>query len=147
MEKFETSDGRGLGVRAKIAIEKGQKITEYCGALLSRDEAEEAERRYEERGDSMCYTFWFRGSNGEQLCLDATHSTHISRFFNHSKKRPNIKPRRVVPDNDEDSPTPPDRHPKIVFFARRNIAAGDELLFDYGEDRPHVLRENPWLKQ
>lgn len=78
------------------------------------------------------YMFWFVDPTTRQpLCVDATHTTHISRFINHSRKRANLAPKLV--------------HSRIVFKARRTIRAGEELLFDYGDRRPHVLAACPWL--
>jgi SET domain-containing protein len=139
LERFETADGRGAGVRAKEAIAKRTVLIEYRGVLLTKSEALEAEERYERGGEAHCYTFWFRGGQGEQLCLDGTRSGHMSRFINHSKKHPNVAPKLLRATGDE--------RPRIVFKAIRNIAAGEEVLFDYNENRPHVLDANPWLRE
>lgn len=90
---------------------------EYEGTLLSKEEAVAAEERYEERGDVACYTFWIRGKAGEKLCLDATHSKHISKFINHSKKRANLLPVLQYDDDEskEDSPARTRCRPRIVF--------------------------------
>ncbi len=151
LERFETSDGRGYGVRATAPIAKRTVVTEYRGRLLSKQEAEETEECYERNGDTrMCYTFWFRGKTGQQQCLDATDSKHISKYINHSRKRANVMPVLVrdQEDNDEDTQSSfGSDASRIVFKAMRNIAAGEELLFDYGENRAHVLEANPWLKE
>lgn len=151
MEKFKTSDGRGFGVRARSEIAKRSAVVEYEGTLLTKEEALRAEEKYDARGDVACYTFWIRGPAGQKMCLDATHSTHISKFINHSKKRANLLPVLVYADNDdderkEDAPYKRQR-PRIIFKAIRTIAAGEELLFDYGENREEVLEANPWLKE
>ena len=36
-------------------------------------------------------------------------------------------------------------HPKLLLVANRDIAAGEEILFDYGERRPGPIADNPWL--
>ncbi len=128
-------------MRAREAIAKRTVLIEYRGVLLSKSEALEAEERYERDGERHCYTFWFRGGQGEQLCLDATRSVHMSRFINHSKKRANVAP-KLLRATGEGQP-----QPRIVFKATRNIAAGEEILFDYNENRPHVLEANPWLRE
>ena len=34
-----------------------------------------------------------------------------------------------------------DNHPKVVFFAERDIEEGEELAYDYGENRKDARRE------
>ena len=113
-------------------------ILEYEGTLLSKQEAEEAEEAYEANGDiTCCYMFWFKAKNGKQMCLDATKSEHVSAFINHSCKRPNIAPELVYDENGT---------PRIMFRTKKALKKGDELLFDYGDRREHVLKANQWLK-
>ncbi len=150
VEKFKTGDGRGFGVRAVCDIPKRSVVLEYVGELLSNEEAVDAEVEYEQRGDVCCYLFWVRGKAGEKLCLDATNSHHISKFINHSKKRANLLPTLHYDDQEskEDFPAAKSNgRPRIMFKAIRNIVAGEELLFDYGEHRQEVLEANPWLRE
>lgn len=65
-------------------------------------------------------------------CIDGTRSTHMSRFINHSRRRPNLK---CVA-----------RRGELWFIALRDIAVDDELAFDYNERRAAVVRANPWLR-
>ncbi len=67
----------------------------YEGKLLSRKEGERQEEVYERRGDCNSYTYWFIVHMPERatVCLDATASVHISKYINHSRKRPNIAPK------------------------------------------------------
>jgi SET domain-containing protein len=37
-------------------------------------------------------------------------------------------------------------HPRLLIVANRNISAGEEILFDYGERRPEVIKQQPWLE-
>ena len=55
----------------------------------------------------------------------------VSRFLNHSKKNPNLKPSLIV-INDE---------PRVIFKALKDIDEGSYLTWDYGELRKHVLDE------
>jgi histone-lysine N-methyltransferase SETD8 len=84
----------------------------------------------------MGFMLWFISRN-VQYAIDATHSDHISRFINHSKKKANLKPTCVV-----------DKTKKlmVMFKATKDIGIGEELLFDYGDERPSVLKQQPWLK-
>lgn len=128
----------GFGVKTEQDIKKRDRVMVYEGELLTKEEGLKREAEYEARGDVMGYTFWFPFNNSYR-CLDATNTAHISRFINHSKKRANLVPRLVF---EEDT-----RIPRIVFKAKKDIPAGEELLFDYGEDRDEVLKHNPWLKE
>ena len=61
----------------------------------------------------------------------------MGRLINHGKGRhANVVP-KIVEFNAK---------PEIVFFAKKNINLGDELLYDYGERRPEVIFENKFLK-
>jgi [histone H4]-lysine20 N-methyltransferase SETD8 len=116
-------------------------LLEYKADLLDREQGEEREARYEERKDSMCYTFWFRVKSGKMMCLDATEGSHISRFVNHSCKRDNLVPELhySIDSNGQEVP-------QILFRTKRTIQAGEELLFDYGDRRKSVIEKNQWLK-
>ena len=62
---------------------------------------------------------------------------YMGRLINHGKGRhANVVP-KIVEFNAK---------PQIVFFAKKNINLGDELLYDYGERRPEVIFENQFLK-
>merc|ERR1712166_510022 len=60
----------------------------------------------------------------------------MGRLINHSCQRPNIFPRRIVIDG----------VPKIAFFTGREIEAGEELLYDYGDKTAEGYKDCPWLK-
>jgi hypothetical protein len=61
----------------------------------------------------------------------------FARFINHSVRRPNLKPHLMVDASGV---------PHIVLFSCRDLEAGDELLFDYGERDKQALTIFPWLK-
>ena len=72
------------------------------------------------------------------LAIDATHpESGLGRYANHSKFEPNMKAKVLFLDEVH----------VVCFFALRNIIAGEELLWDYGEDRTEVLRLNPCLTE
>jgi len=54
----------------------------------------------------------------------------FGRLINHSKRHPNLKPKVCAVDGS----------PRLFFTARRNIVAGEELLYDYGKQEAEVLR-------
>ncbi|KAL0163022.1 hypothetical protein M9458_042418, partial [Cirrhinus mrigala] len=63
---------------------------------------------------------------GDMYCVDARFYGNISRFINHHCE-PNLFPCRVFTSHQDL------RFPHIAFFACKNINAGDELGFDYGD--------------
>ena len=130
LELFQTNNDRGLGVRTTRRISKRTVVVEYCGVLLSEEEGARMEQLYAKRGETHCYMFWFRG-----MCLDATNNSHISRYINHSRKRPNLVPRLKVVQG----------VPRIIFKAKMDLEPGTELLFDYGDKRRDVVDANTWL--
>ena len=109
----------------------------YAGDLIDEQEAERREIVYSATG-AGCFLFFFR-HRGRTLCVDATDESRVSewgvaRLLNHTRFRPNVQPRKLVVSGGE---------PRICLFACRNIPAGEELLFDYG-DRDSV-QACPWL--
>lgn len=105
---------KGWGVRALANVPKGTFVASYTGEILT---APEADRRTDD-------SYYFDLDNGH--CIDANYYGNISRFFNHSCE-PNILPVRVFYEHQDY------RFPKIAFFACRDIDAGEEICYDYGE--------------
>lgn len=105
---------KGWGVRALVHIPKGSFVSEYTGEMLTDFEAD---RRTD---DSYFFDI------GNDHCIDANFYGNVSRFFNHSCD-PNLVPVRVFYEHHDF------RFPKIALFACKNIPAGEELCFDYGE--------------
>uniref|UniRef100_A0A6I8NUT1 [histone H3]-lysine(9) N-methyltransferase n=1 Tax=Ornithorhynchus anatinus TaxID=9258 RepID=A0A6I8NUT1_ORNAN len=108
----------GWGVRALQTIPQGTFICEYVGELISDAEADVRE------DDS--YLFDLDNKDGEVYCIDARYYGNISRFINHLCD-PNIIPVRVFMLHQDL------RFPRIAFFSSRDIRAGEELGFDYGD--------------
>ena len=80
----------------------------------------------EARGDTSGNNFSFLEiwDHCDYFSVDATKETsRLGRLMNHSRSNPNCIPRVI--DTGKDL--------KIVFFAKKDIPAGTELLFDYGE--------------
>lgn len=78
-------------------------------------------------------------SRARAVCsVDATRedpALGFGRLLNHSRTRPNLVPHKVVVDG----------VPHIVMVTSRDIAAGEELLYDYGERDERTLQAYPWL--
>ena len=102
----------GRGVFAAKKIRKGARLVEYKGQRITW---EEAERRYPK--DPIPYhTFLFEIGDGSQ-CLDAVRRGSPAKWINHSCK-PNCEA-----EEDEDE--------RVFIVARRDIAEGEELTYDY----------------
>jgi histone-lysine N-methyltransferase SETD8 len=131
-ERFETKDGRGYGVRLLEAVPCGAAVMMYEGDLLRGVRAIHAREASYGENDGA-FVFWFQW-RGVQYAIDATkYEASMSRYMNHSRANANLVPKRR---KDE---------PGIVFYALRNIACGEELLFDYGDRSPEMVAKHPWL--
>ncbi|XP_058615187.1 histone-lysine N-methyltransferase EHMT1 isoform X9 [Onychostoma macrolepis] len=108
----------GWGVKTLQDIPQGTFVCEYVGEIISDSEADVREN------DS--YLFSLDSKVGDMYCVDARFYGNISRFINHHCE-PNLFPCRVFTSHQDL------RFPHIAFFACKNISAGDELGFDYGD--------------
>ncbi len=100
-----SSDIHAAGVYATTPYKKGTHIVEYTGPRIDR---EEADRRYEDRE----YTYLFGLDNG----VDIIDGHGVAAFINHCCD-PNCETDEIKG--------------KIWIIALRNIAAGEELVYDY----------------
>jgi hypothetical protein len=96
----------GLGLFANRAFTRGDFVIEYTGALLPNDLADSKGGRYLFRVNSR----W---------TIDGTGRENMSRYINHS-----CKPNCVAYTSGL----------KIRIYARRAIAPGEELAYDYGKE-------------
>jgi len=131
------SEHHGTGVKTLEPIANGAIVMRYEGERLKCREARTRERQQAEQGEENAYMFWF-WCNDKWHIIDASRSEHISRYINHSKRNANIAPVAMARRRGE---------PEIVFKALRSIEAGEELLFDYGDDRRDVVKDHQWLKE
>lgn len=102
----------GKGVFAVQDIAKGETVIEYIGEIIS---AQEAEDRHPHDPSDPNHTFYFQID--DDRVIDALHGGNSARWINHSCS-PNCKP--VVEDH------------RVFIKSKRNIAAGEELNYDYG---------------
>ena len=109
---------KGLGAFAAEACVSGSYVCDYVGESI--DFVERA-TRYQR--DPPAYLFHLGGGAmaGSHRFLDAVASTHASRAINHAQHA-NLEPRVDFENR------------RVSFYALRDIAEGDELTFDYGEE-------------
>jgi uncharacterized protein len=107
----------GCGVYARQRIPDGMRIIEYTGERISLAEAERREQRrlwrQQRGGDDCVYVFVVSA----RTAIDGRQRANVARFINHSCS-PNCRSEIV--------------RGHIWIVAQRDIAAGEELTFDYG---------------
>ena len=152
---LEAMPGKGLGVITDVPIEKGAVVGDYKGEVMT---LEEKDRRYLEslshlrteedqewlqsrldRGQTATGTYLYGiaipdprhgvGKPKGHIFVDAEdeHCSLWTRFINHaSPPNDNLKPQSLHVGWDG--------NPRVWFTAKRDIEAGEELTFNYGED-------------
>jgi len=139
--------GKGLGIIAAVPIPMNTVVGDYVGEILT---AEEKDRRYLEseshlrspiddawaqsrtdRGQSVTgsYLYGIVVPNGPALYMDAEdeYESLWTRFVNHAPPPvANIRPKSIHESWNG--------KPRVWFLSNRDIAVGEELCFDYGDD-------------
>lgn len=101
----------GRGVFATRALAEGEQIIEYKGEVI---DWEEAMRRHPHDPTDPNHTFYFHLDNGE--VIDGAVRGNSARWINHA-----CAPNCEAQEDDG----------RIFIHALRDIAAGEELFFDY----------------
>ena len=111
------SGKKGLGCYAAEDRSKGAWMCDYEGEVI--DFAQRAVRYV---SDEPEYLFHLGGGAvaGSHVYIDAVDSDHASRAINHAQDAC-LEPRVSLVER------------RVAFYALRDIKAGDELSFDYGE--------------
>jgi SET domain-containing protein len=122
----------GNGVFALTRIEPDARVAEYRGRRLAQEDADEI------YGDTLDTGHTFLFTLNDEYVIDANVGGNIARWINHSCA-PNCEPVLIV-DRNGDA-----RRDRVVIEARRVIAPGEELTYDYGITLP--VRHTARLKQ
>lgn len=109
----------GNGVFATAAIVAGERIIRYKGALRTHDEVDEEYGGQEENGHTFLFTV------NDDYVIDGNHNSNVARWINHSCD-PNCE--AVVEEDDKGR----SHKDKVFIEAIRDIAAGEELTYNYG---------------
>ena len=121
VELRQCGGGKGMGVFAKRALPEGVLVRRYTGTLRR---IEEHRKLVEDGVTSSSYAF----SLGSGFVIDAEDEKDSgwARFVNHSVRRQSCQ---CVPVG-----LPSATEPFAIYFeTTRKIAAGEELLIDYGK--------------
>ncbi len=113
----------GKGVYALRALHAGERLIEYTGEIITWAEAL---RRHPHDPAHPTHTFYFHIDDGR--VIDAKQGGNSSRWINHSCA-PNCEAEQT-------------EEGRVFIKALRDIAAGEELFYDYGLviDEPYTHR-------
>ena len=103
----------GKGVFAVVDLAAGEALIEYTGEVISWDEALQ---RHPHDPAQPNHTFYFHIDDGH--VIDGGQGGNSSRWINHS----------CAPNCEAEE----DERKRVFIHALRDIAAGEELFFDYG---------------
>ncbi|KAK0631925.1 hypothetical protein B0T14DRAFT_15548 [Immersiella caudata] len=129
-------EGCGYGLFTAEDIAQDEFVIEYTGELITHDEGVRREAR---RGDvfdeehTTSYLFTLLEEGG--IWVDAAIYGNLSRYINHAsehdKKGSNITPKIMYVNGEW----------RIKFTALREIKAGEELFFNYGDNFPNLTKK------
>ena len=126
---------KNRGIVTTMPFKKDDFVIQYIGDLMSATNARAKEEIYAQDATIGCYSYYFEFGD-DNWCIDATEeSKYMGRLINHSRKNPNLKPKKIEVDG----------LPHLIFLAKRDIGIGEELLFDYGDRSKEALEHHPWL--
>ncbi|KAK7743605.1 hypothetical protein SLS53_004140 [Cytospora paraplurivora] len=132
-------EGCGYGLFTAEDMAQDDFVIEYLGELISHDEGVRREaRRGDVFDDSKHSSYLFTLLDYEGIWVDAAIYGNLSRYINHAseldkvgKKLVNIVPQILFVNGDY----------RIKFKAIRDIKAGEELFFNYGENFPNLTKK------
>uniref|UniRef100_A0A8C0E6H0 [histone H4]-lysine(20) N-methyltransferase n=2 Tax=Strigidae TaxID=30459 RepID=A0A8C0E6H0_BUBBB len=134
-QQIDYIDGKGRGVIATKHFNRGEFVVEYHGDLIEITDAKKREAVYAQDPSTGCYMYYFQYLS-KTYCVDATKETNrLGRLINHSKC-----------GNCQTKLHDIDGVPHLILIASRDIKAGEELLYDYGDRSKASIEAHPWLK-
>lgn len=121
------SDIHQQGMFATRDIAKGEKIIEYIGERIDKEESErrctEQQEHGKKTGGAMVYVFTLN----DEFDLDGNVPDNPAKFINHSCSE------NCEAINEDD---------RIFIYSKKRIRKDEEIVFDYGYDIEH-FREHP----
>ena len=128
--RIEEVEGKGRGVITQAPVPARSFVCAYTGVYTDEAGAEARERGYEASG-AGCYMYYLEHPrySGTWICIDGTDASFSpSRFLNHADAAAagcNLFVYKIDFAG----------RPFICFFARRDVAAGEELCYDYADSQ------------
>ncbi|KAI5957923.1 SET2 [Candida margitis] len=111
---------KGYGLKANAAISEGQFIYEYIGEVIDEGSFRKRMVEYDVKNYKHFYFMMLK----PDAFIDATEKGSLARFVNHSCNPNAFVDKWVVGDK-----------LRMGIFAKRRIAKGEEITFDYNVDR------------
>jgi SET domain-containing protein len=144
--RIDKSEGKGFGAFATIPIVQGEWIGDYEGEMLTTQEVKarywnlgkpkKDDRRWKKsrkrRGQGMSGDYLFDLSDDIYVDGEDTDASGWCRFMNHAeetKQECNVKTESSRKYSNGENVI----LPRLWFTAKRDIEAGEELLYDYGD--------------
>ena len=109
--KTSLQEGAGMGLYARRDYKKGDFVIEYTGVRIPTKIADEHKGRYLFEID-------------EKWTVDGEVSTNPARYINHS----------CDPNTEAEIEKGADREGHIMIYAHKDIADGEEMYIDYGDE-------------
>jgi len=127
---------KGRGIFSTRKFFQGEFVVEYAGDLITPKEAEVRDAKYSANTDKYGSYMYYFVHKGTKWCIDATiESGKYGRLLNHSRVTPNCAT-KILEVNGE---------PRLIIYAKKDIPADIELLYDYGDRGKLSLQAHPWL--